>query len=333
MAEGSRHNCELDEAERERAAAVSRLRAFADPVVTADGERRARVDFAGLQTLWVNTGTLCNLACATCYIESSPTNDSLIYPTADEVSPFLSEAKAMGADEIGFTGGEPFLNPHAPDMIDDALDRGFSVLVLTNAMRPMMRRRVADRLLAAKTRHGDRLSLRVSLDSHDAAAHDAERGAGGFSVSLEGLKWLSANDFSVSVAARLLTNETEADARSGFGLLFAQEGLALNASSPDDLTVFPQMDASAPTPEITEACWSILGKRPEDVMCASSRMIVKRKGAAAPSVVACTLITKDPAFELGATLSEGTAAAVPLNHPHCSRFCVLGGASCSGGGG
>ena len=32
---------------------------------------------------------------------------------------------------------------------------------------------------------------------------------------------------------------------------------------------------------------------------------------------------------LGETLA-GAAKTVALNHPHCARFCVLGGASCSG---
>ena len=36
----------------------------------------------------------------------------------------------------------------------------------------------------------------------------------------------------------------------------------------------------------------------------------------------------DEAFELGATLKEASKA-VPLNHPHCAKFCVLGGAACS----
>jgi len=65
-------------------------------------------------------------------------------------------------------------------------------------------------------------------------------------------------------------------------------------------------------------------------MCASSRMVVKRKGEARPSVVACTLLPYDDAFDLGATLAEASRA-VPLNHPHCARFCVLGGGSCSRG--
>ncbi len=57
-------------------------------------------------------------------------------------------------------------------------------------------------------------------------------------------------------------------------------------------------------------------------------MVVKRKGAERPAVVACTLLPYDPQFELGPRLADA-AGAVKLNHPHCARFCVLGGGSCS----
>jgi hypothetical protein len=63
-------------------------------------------------------------------------------------------------------------------------------------------------------------------------------------------------------------------------------------------------------------------------MCASSRMVIKRRGAAGLSVVACTLLPYDPQFELGATLDQAWRP-VALNHPHCARFCVLGGAACA----
>jgi hypothetical protein len=88
------------------------------------------------------------------------------------------------------------------------------------------------------------------------------------------------------------------------------------------------MDSTADTPEISEACWDIVGVSPSSIMCASSRMVVKRKGAAQPVVAACTLIPYDAAFTVGETLAEASRS-VMLNHPHCSRFCVLGGASCS----
>jgi hypothetical protein len=81
----------------------------------------------------------------------------------------------------------------------------------------------------------------------------------------------------------------------------------------------------------------LLGKRPEDQMCASSRMVVKRKGAARPVVVPCTLLPYDSAFEMGATLADAAAAnggmfakgRIRLCHPNCAKFCVLGGGSCS----
>jgi hypothetical protein len=66
-------------------------------------------------------------------------------------------------------------------------------------------------------------------------------------------------------------------------------------------------------------------------------MVVKRRGAASPHVVPCTLLPYDPRFEMGQTLAQSLAAdggafahgGVKLNHPHCARFCVLGGGSCS----
>ena len=64
-------------------------------------------------------------------------------------------------------------------------------------------------------------------------------------------------------------------------------------------------------------------------MCASSRMVIKRRGAPRPVVASCTLIPYDDGFVMGETLSEASRP-VMLNHPHCARFCVLGGASCSG---
>ena len=132
---------------------------FRDPLRTARGEVRAQVSLAALRTLWINTGTLCNLACRTCYIESSPKNDALVYPALAEVESYLDEAQALGTREIGFTGGEPFMNPDAVAMIAAALSRGFDVLVLTNAMRPMRRHEAA--LSALRERHGETLTLRV----------------------------------------------------------------------------------------------------------------------------------------------------------------------------
>ena len=149
---------------------------FRDPKITSKGERRAAVAFEGFKTLWFNTGSLCNIECANCYILSSPTADHFIYLTPDDMAPFLDELTAP--IEIGLTGGEPFLNPDSIRLCEMALERGHAVLILTNAMRPMMRPRVQAGLLDLNTRFPGKMTLRVSLDHFTAEGHDAERGDG-----------------------------------------------------------------------------------------------------------------------------------------------------------
>jgi MoaA/NifB/PqqE/SkfB family radical SAM enzyme len=303
-------------------------RKFKDRLVTAKGERRASVALKQLETLWFNTGTLCNLTCSNCYIESSPTNDRLAYLTAAEVRAYLDEIARDGLPtrEIGFTGGEPMMNRELPQMIADCLERGLRVLVLTNAMKPMMKLQKA--LLDLNARHHERLVIRVSIDHYTRDLHELERGARSWAPTLDGLIWLARHGFNLHVAGRTFSGQTEHDIRVGFARLFAEHGIPVDAFDPMRLVLFPEMDERVDVPEITEACWGILHKSPDAMMCASSRMVVKRKDAERPVVLACTLLPYDPQFELGHTLAEASGA-VALNHPHCAKFCVLGGGSCS----
>jgi len=302
---------------------------FQNPSRTAKGVPRAHVALSALDTLWFNPGTLCNLTCGHCYIESSPRNDRLAYLSVDEVRGYLDEIAALGlpTGEIGFTGGEPFMNPDLLDCVELCLARGFRVLILTNAMRPMMK--CAERLQPLAVRWGDRLVLRVSLDHFGAALHEQERGARSWQPSIDGLQWLARNGFSIAVAGRLRWGESEAQMRDGYRRLFTRLDLPLDAGDPAALMLFPEMDETADVPEISIACWDHLGIKPDDMMCAHSRMVVKPKGGVA-QLMACTLLAYDPGFVMGASLADA-AGEVMLNHPHCARFCVLGGGSCSAG--
>lgn len=303
---------------------------FADPDRTAKGEARAVVVLTRLRTLWFNTGSLCNIACQNCYMDSSPTNDDLAYLSLEEVKSYLDEvaAERLPVEEIAFTGGEPFMNRALPDMMEESLARGYRVLVLTNAMKPMLNKR--KRLAETHARHGDALTVRVSVDHHTRDGHEAVRGPGTWRPMVEGLRWLAEQGFRLAIAGRTMWRETEAEARSGYARLFAAEGIPLDAGDAELLVLFPEMDAARDVPEITVQCWDILGVRPESMMCATARMVVKRKGQSQPVVVPCTLLPYDPQFELGARLAD-SAKTVKLNHPHCATFCVLGGASCSTG--
>jgi radical SAM family protein len=312
---------------------------FSDPDWTATREKRATVALKRLETLWINTGTLCNITCRNCYIESSPGNDRLEYISRAEVGAFYDEIAAveLGTREIGFTGGEPFMNPDILGLIEDALARGYEALVLTNAMQPMQRPKMKAGLVDLNRRFGRHLMLRVSLDHYSEALHEAERGVHTWRTVVAGLDWLAANGFRLAIAGRTCWGEGEADTRAGYAGLIARKDWPIDAADPAQLVLLPEMDGRRDVTEITTSCWSILHKSPDAMMCASSRMVVKRKGAARPSVVPCTLLPYDPQFDMGSTLAEARnadggmfrAGAVKLCHPHCSTFCVLGGGSCS----
>ena len=298
---------------------------FKDPIKTADGSMRAFIEAKKIKTLWFNTGTLCNIECKNCYIQSSPKNDRLVYLTFNEVKSFIDEAidKDLETKEIGFTGGEPFMNKDILNMIEYSLSKDFKVLVLSNAMRPMLNKK--EDLL--KLNHKN-LTIRVSIDHYQKEKHEEIRGKNTFDVMMEGLQWLNSNNFNYALATRLLWGEQEDLLRENFNQFISNYNLKLNAKSEHQLVTFAEMDEKADTPEITTACWNILGKNPDNIMCSWSRMVVKKKGIQKPSVIACTLLPYEDEFDLGHTLTN-SLQKIYLNHKHCSKFCVLGGSSCS----
>ncbi len=302
---------------------------FVDEKITGKGEDRAYVDLVKLETLWVNTGTRCNLQCQNCYIESSPTNDELLFISKQEVDTYLDEIEELelGTSTISFTGGEPFLNKDMLPILQECLNRGFDVLVLTNAYRAIDKH--FGELKRLNRAFPNKISLRVSLDHYTAEVHEEERGPKTFDRTLKTIKKLSDWSFDVSIAGRSLANESRTEALLGYQGILNQYDINLQVADGNNIVIFPEMSTSRDVPEITTACWDILGVHPHQQMCATERMVVKRKGTNAPVVLPCTLIAYDEAFEMGTTLGE-SFGRVYLNHPYCAQFCVLGGASCSG---
>lgn len=290
---------------------------------------RASVALSGLKTLWFNTGSLCNITCKNCYMHSSPKNDDLTYLKAAQVQTYLDEiaAQALPVQEIGFTGGEPFMNPHIIDMLDRVLGQGLKALVLTNAMKPLHQKRAALQDLV-QGRGGEKLKLRISVDHYTQQGHEKERGDASWGPMVEGIMGLIEDGFAIDVAGRTLWTQTQDVTRKGYQRLFDAWGLAIDAFDPAHLVLFPEMDETCDVPEITTSCWGLLDVRPDAMMCATSRMVVLRKGEPTPHVVPCTLLPYEEGFQMGERLIDAQNA-VQLNHPHCAKFCVLGGASCS----
>lgn len=301
---------------------------FKNPLKTAKGEERAFVDLETLKTLWFNTGTICNLSCQNCYIESSPRNDRLAFINEKEVLSYLEELRELHlpVELIGLTGGEPFANPHIIAILKSVLERDFEVLVLTNAYKAI--RKYQSQLKELHSLYGGMLKIRVSLDHYSKEIHEEERGEDTFEETLLNLKWLVENGFNVSVAGRALKKEPIHEELLGYQNLFESCQIPLNLEMNDNIVIFPEMDQKHDVPEISTGCWSILKKSPLDQMCATERMIVKEKESGKLFVMPCTLLAYDDQFKLGRSLKEA-GKRVQLNHPFCAKFCVLGGASCS----
>ena len=202
-------------------------RTFSHPHLTASGEPRASIALTAIKTLWFNTGTQCNLSCKNCYIESSPSNNRLSYISLTQVQQFLTEIQTENhpTEEIGLTGGEPFMNPDIMVFMAEMLRRGFKLLVLTNAMRPMLKHQQA--LLRLHQHYPGQLQIRVSIDHHLAEHHEQERGPKSWEPMLEGLAWLHSNGFSIAIAGR--TRWGDANLREGYAELFARLGLSIDA--------------------------------------------------------------------------------------------------------
>ena len=174
---------------------------------TAKGEPRAVVALKRLETLWFNTGSLCNIACRDCYMESGPTNDRLAYLSLEDVRTYLDEIADEGwnVEEIGFTGGEPFMNKAIIPMLGETLGRGFRALVLTNGMKPMAHGKAG--LLDIKSSYGSGLAIRVSMDHYTKERHEAVRGDKTWGPMMDGLVWLARK------ASRSLSPGTNAGAK------------------------------------------------------------------------------------------------------------------------
>lgn len=91
-----------------------------------DGDLRARE----IDTIQVNIGLTCNLACHHCHVESSPKRtEQMSWETMEMV---LRAAEAAGASTVDITGGAPEMNPFFRQFVAAARGRSLRVIVRTN---------------------------------------------------------------------------------------------------------------------------------------------------------------------------------------------------------
>ncbi len=141
---------------------------------------------ASIETVQVNIGLACNLACLHCHVESGPKRtEAMSRETMDAV---LAAMRASGASMLDITGGAPEMHPEFRWFVDAALDLGASVMVRTNLT--ILLDAGYDDLPGWFAARGVRLV--ASLPCYTEANVDAQRGRGTFEGSIEALRRLNA---------------------------------------------------------------------------------------------------------------------------------------------
>lgn len=287
-----------------------------------DRESAPRVALAHLDALWFQvTGTICNLRCTHCFISCAPDNHSFGFLSFEEVLGWLQRSDAWGVKEYYVTGGEPFMHPDLPRMLEAMLERGPATVLTNGTLLP-------DRLLvpiaAAAERSIYSLEIRVSIDGPAPELNDPIRGEGTFDRAMRGVRRLLDHGFLPIVTA---TQVWDPDRDEEVRRAFVARLRALGYESPR-LKILPSLRIGrealrdrgyAEDERVTEAM--LEGYDTTQLLCSGSRIVTSR------GVHVCPILIEEPDARLGDTL-EAAARPYELRHRAC-HTCWLHGAICS----
>ncbi|MCW8133536.1 MAG: arsenosugar biosynthesis radical SAM protein ArsS [Planctomycetota bacterium] len=141
---------------------------------------------ADLETVQVNIGLRCNLACRHCHVESSPARrEEMDEATMDAV---LRAARACGAKWLDITGGAPEMHPRFRPFVEAAAAQGLRVMVRTNLTILLQDGYAAFPAFFA----AHRVHLVASLPCYLEANVDRQRGKSVYAESIEAIRRLNA---------------------------------------------------------------------------------------------------------------------------------------------
>ena len=130
----------------------------------------------------------CNLACAHCWVESSPRVDASEDLTAAEAMRVVQQIVELGVRTCNMTGGEVLIRQDTPDILESLAGNGVGVALETNGLL------ISDRFLevAGRLQRRRSLELCISLDGGTPETHDLLRGSGTFRRTVGNLRRLAA---------------------------------------------------------------------------------------------------------------------------------------------
>jgi sulfatase maturation enzyme AslB (radical SAM superfamily) len=276
-----------------------------------------------LDALWIQvTGTLCNLSCAHCFVTAGPADDRIPLMSRAEVRARADEALALGVKELYLTGGEPFLHPELEAILADLLALA-PCTVLTNGTLFTSRRLEELARLERSSRWS--LEIRVSLDGHRAAEHDAIRGPGTFERALDGLRQLERHGMLPIVTITQTSDEDPLVFRRRCLDMLRAAGLSRPRIKLLPLFRIGRERARTRGYEAIESLADLPPHAfdPTRLQCGSCRAVTRH------GVYVCPLLVDEPGGRMGDTLADA-ARPFPLAHGACYT-CYVTGMTCANG--
>src|SRR5262245_38070594 len=291
-------------------------------VAPSDAARRMApvAPFRELRSVWIQvTGTLCNLTCRHCFNASGPGTPWLEPLESDVVRRAIAEAMALGARELYFTGGEPFLHPDILDLLAEALTMA-PATVLTNGT--LIDDGVADRLAALAAASTYSLEVRVSLDADTPEANDAIRGRGSFDRALAAVRRLDARGLPPIVTA------TDLEPTAGQPTLYERLRTRLREAG----VTRPRLKILPPLPLGRLARRAGRRLEADDLAGFDTARLqcTETRAVAAGGVYACPILAGLPDARLADAHLGDSLGAASLFHPACV-VCHATGLTCANG--
>ena len=138
----------------------------------------------------VNLGHICNDICSFC-VSGQLTQERIARPVpVGPVLESMEKARAQGASQITFLGGEPTIQANFMEALQAAFQLGFEEIVVFTNMARGMDRRFLERAAAV-----GRFEWRISVQGGDAETHDKVVGRkGAYDRIRAGMDWLADSD-------------------------------------------------------------------------------------------------------------------------------------------
>jgi radical SAM/Cys-rich protein len=138
-----------------------------------------------LETLQVNLGYLCNLACVHCHVAAGPNRKELM--DRQNIETVLEFIRAQRMTTLDLTGGSPEMNPHFRDLVEQA--RALGVHVMDRLNPTIIEEPGYEWVAPFLAKH--RLEVVASLPCYSEQNVDLQRGKGVFESSIDALRKLN----------------------------------------------------------------------------------------------------------------------------------------------